>query len=129
MYPYYYRPPGPFDVIFGPGSGSTTGPTSPVAGPSMGTPPPSFAPPSTIPPKPSHPSLPPGVYGYVPPPSVAACMYKLSYIWPSGGSQGFWFWAYYTDQNSAAGYMWNPTSQQWMKTGFDLKMIDFITCQ
>lgn len=147
MYSYYYRP-GPFDPFIGSGptpgstgpgwtpgstgSGWTPGSTGQMMDPSMGTPsPPSFAPPSTIPPKPQQLSQTygGGQIGYLlSAPAVSVCLYTLSYVWPAGGNRGFWFWAYYVDHQSAAGYMWSPMFRRWVRTGFDLRTIDSITC-
>lgn len=102
-------------------------PTPTPQQPSSGAmpPPPASPPPVQIPQKPGT-GLPPGTFGYVPPISINQCMYRISYIWPSGGAQGFWFYPYYVDGRSAAGYIWNGFS--WQPTGFDLNLIDLITC-
>lgn len=120
MYPYYYRPD-PWS-IFGPGTSQGHPTTSPHT---MTPPPPTAAPPHTIPPKPGS-GLPPGAYGYVPSVSVNQCLFKIAYIWPAGGSQGFWFYPYYVDQKGVAGYIWNGSF--WQNTGLDLNMINLITC-
>ncbi|WP_411205920.1 transporter [Priestia filamentosa] len=119
LYPYYYRQ-NPWSIFGGPSQGNP-------GTMSQGTtpPPPSSAPPTTIPPKPGE-GLPPGTYGYVPPISVNHCLFKIAYIWPKGGSRGFWFYPYYVDQNGVAGYIWNGS--YWQPTGLDLEMIDLITC-
>lgn len=126
MYPYYYGNyytvegrPGPFDIFHPTTGGQTT------SSPQHSTPPPpQGAPPAQIPPKPGQ--LPPGTFGYAPPISIQQCLYKIAYIWPAGGGKGFWFYPYYVDSYSTAGYLWNGF--QWMPTGFDLKLIDLITC-
>ena len=73
-----------------------------------------------------YPPLPPAIPSKPVNSYIVDCMYKDTYVWLKNGAQ-FWFYPTSVQYGAVTGY--RRTGAGWIFYGFDLRLIDEVSCQ